>query len=109
MAKKKTSKKQERSLNKLSRVDLSKVKGLTRLHPTKELLNRERTALAISECILNNDPDGVVEMIRIYLEAVNKANLQREENLPKSTMYSALKHKNPTIRTLAKIMQVPKE
>ncbi len=45
-----------------------------------------------------------MEMIEIYLEAVNKANLMRETDLPKSTMYSALKHRNPTMRTLAKIM-----
>lgn len=37
-----------------------------------------------------------------------KAALQKQSKLPKSTMYSALKHGNPTIKTLAKIMHVPK-
>lgn len=45
-----------------------------------------------------------MEMIVIYLEALNKSKLRNETQLPKSTMYSALKHGNPTIKTLAKIM-----
>lgn len=75
-----------------------------RVNPLKELADPNRTALAVFECLLNNDPQGAMEMIEIYLEAVNKANLMRETDLPKSTMYSALKHRNPTMRTLAKIM-----
>ena len=42
-------------------------------------------------------------MIEIYLDALNKSKLRRETKLPKSTLYSALKHRNPTIKTLAKI------
>jgi DNA-binding phage protein len=61
-------------------------------------------ALAIFECLQNNDPEGAMEMIAIYLDAVNKSKLQKEASLPKSTLYSALKHGNPTIKTLAKIM-----
>jgi DNA-binding phage protein len=104
MAKTKTSKKQPAYLEKLAKRDLDKVKGLTRSHPLKELVDPQMTALAILECLQNNDPDGVMEIIAIYLEAVNKAKLRQEANLPRSTLYSSLKHKNPTIKTLAKIM-----
>ncbi len=45
-----------------------------------------------------------MEIIVIYLDALNKAKLRKQTDLPKSTMYSALKHGNPTIKTLAKIM-----
>ncbi len=78
--------------------------SIERLNPVKELADPEQTALAVFECLMNNDPDGAMEMIEMYLEAVNKASLIRKVDLPKSTMYSALKHRNPTIRTLAKIM-----
>lgn len=101
MGKKKTSKKQQRSLVKFNP---EKVKGLTRVEPLKELIDKEQTALAILECLQNNDPEGAMEMISIYLDALNKANLRKQTELPKSTMYSALKHRNPTIKTLAKIM-----
>lgn len=80
------------------------MRGLTRIHPLEELVNAEQTALAILECLLNNDPEGAMEMISIYLNALDKAKLRKNTELPKSTMYSALKHRNPTIKTLAKIM-----
>src|SRR5262249_29368657 len=104
MAKTKISKKQSASSKRLGTLDLDKVKGITRSHPLEELIDPQMTALAILECLQNNDPDGVMEIIAIYLDALNKAKLRHETHLPKSTMYSALKHRNPTIKTLAKIM-----
>ena len=104
MGKTKTSKKRQRSSAKLPKVNLSKVHGLARANPLKELIDPEKTGLAILECLQNNDPEGVLEMISIYLDALNKAKLREQAKLPKSTMYSALKHRNPTIKTLAKIM-----
>jgi len=80
------------------------MKSLKRLSPLKELTDPQQTALAILECLQDNDPEGAMEMITIYLEAINKTRLRAKAKLPKSTMYSALKHRNPTIRTLAKIM-----
>jgi len=89
---------------KSERLDLDKVKGISRVDPLKELTNPQSTALAILECLQNNDPEGAMEMIAIYLDAINKTRLRKKTKLPKSTMYSALKHRNPTIKTLAKIM-----
>ena len=89
---------------KSAKLNLNKVPGLTRANPLKELIDPEKTGLAILECLQNNDPEGVMEMVSIYLDALNKAHLRKRSKLPKSTMYSALRHRNPTIRTLAKIM-----
>lgn len=85
-------------------MDLNRVKGLSRSDPIAELADPLQTALAILECLQNNDPEGVMEIIGIYLDALNKSKLRAETKLSKSTMYSALKHRNPTIKTLAKIM-----
>jgi hypothetical protein len=41
-------------------------------NPTKALLDEERIGRAIWECLKNDDPEGVIEMIQIHLEAVNK-------------------------------------
>jgi DNA-binding phage protein len=103
MQRQKTSKHQT-YLKRLAKIDLDKLKGLRRADPLKELTDPYQTAMALFECLQNNDPDGAMEMIEIYLEALNKAKLRKRTNLPKSTMYSALKHRNPTIKTLAKIM-----
>ncbi len=85
---------------------LEDFKGAKKLDPLKELIDPNQTSMAVFECLLNNDPEGAMEMIEIYLYALNKAKLRKETKLPKSTMYSALKHRNPTIKTLAKIMYV---
>ncbi len=75
-----------------------------RINPSKQLLDRNLVLDAFKECILNNDPEGAMEMIAIYLDALNKAKHRRKTNLHKSTMYSSLKHRNPTLRTLTKLM-----
>ena len=104
MGKIKISKKRQRSLGKSQKNSVDKIKSLKRINPLKELVDPQQTALAILECLQNNDPEGAMEMISIYLDALNKARLRKNTMLAKSTMYSALKHRNPTIKTLAKIM-----
>jgi len=104
MVKTKTSKKRQTSSKNWEKTDLDQLPGLKKANPLKDLVNPQKTALAILECLENNDPEGAMEMISIYLYAINKAKLRKETKLPKSTMYSALKHRNPTIKTLAKIM-----
>ena len=100
-----TSKDQETSLNKQKiELRIEDFSGLKKSDLLKDLTDTNQISMAVFECLLNNDPDGAMEMIEIYLEATNKAKLRRRTKLPKSTMYSALKHKNPTIKTLAKIM-----
>jgi DNA-binding phage protein len=78
--------------------------GLSEFSPTQELLDEELIALAIWECLKNNDPEGIAEVIQAHLEAVNKAHAARNALLPRSSMYNALKGKNPTIKTLAKLV-----
>jgi DNA-binding phage protein len=72
--------------------------------PTQELLDEKFIALAIWECFKNNDPEGVIEVIQAHLEVVNKSRAAKEIDLPRSSMYNAIKGKNPTIKTLAKII-----
>ena len=103
MRKKKT-KKHQIYLEKLAKRDLDKVKGLERVHPLEELTDRKQIALAVFECLQNNDPKGAMEMVAIYLDTLSKSKLRKETDLAKSTMYSMLQHRNPTIKTLAKIM-----
>lgn len=109
MGKKKTSKKQNPYLEKLAKLDLDKIPGLSKIDPLKMLCDPDLTARAIMECLQGNDPDGVMEIVADYLEALDKVKLRKHSKLKKSTMYAALKHRNPTIKTLAKIMHIPKK
>lgn len=84
---------------------LEDFEGIGKEHnPSKYLTNPENIGRAIVECLENNDPEGVMEVIAIYLEAVNKTKLSQASDLSRQTVYSALKHRNPTVKTLAKLM-----
>lgn len=72
--------------------------------PTQELLDETFIAKAIWECLKNNDPEGVMEVIEAHLEAVNKVKASEQTDLARSTMYNAFKGKNPTVKTLAKLV-----
>lgn len=73
-------------------------------NPSDYLTNTDNIGKAIVECLENNDPEGVMEVISIYLEAVNKTKLSQSSDLHRQTVYSALRHRNPTVKTLAKLM-----
>ena len=78
--------------------------GLIAYDPIKEITNQNFIGKAILECLINNDPEGVMEVIKIYLEALEKIRFVETSQVPKSTLYHSLKSKNPTIKTLAKLM-----
>lgn len=83
---------------------IKKDASVTPFNPTAKLLDAKFIGAAIMECLIENDPDGIMEIIESHLEALNKSNFLREAGVPRSTMYKALKKKNPTIKTLAKII-----
>lgn len=72
--------------------------------PIANLLDPALIGSAIMQCLIENDPEGVMEIIKDHLYALNKSKFLREADVPRSTMYQLLKRKNPTIKTLAKIM-----
>lgn len=79
-------------------------KKVIRVRPLNYLTNEKNVGKAIMECLQNNDPEGVMEVIGIYLEALNKAKILESGEIPKSTFYHSLKNKNPTLRTLARVV-----
>ena len=71
--------------------------------PETTLLDTRLIGNAIIQCLIENDPDGVVEIIAGHISCLNKSKFLKEANVSRSTMYKLFKTKNPTIRTLAKI------
>ncbi len=104
MAKKKTSAMREKSSKPIPKIRLKTRQGLKKSNPLEFLTNPKNIGLAILECLENNDPKGVMDVIEIYVKACSKIRLQEEGNIPKSTFYHFLKHKNPTVKTLAKVV-----
>lgn len=80
-----------------------------RLDPMEDLLNEELVAQAIWECLRDNDPEGVIEVLEIHLSAKNKSRMAKNYNIPRTTYYHAIKSKNPTLSTLAKIIHAAVE
>lgn len=83
---------------------LKKNTGIRESNPREELLDEELIGRAVWECLREGDSEGVIEVVRIYLEAVNKTEIARASSMARSTMYHTLKSKNPTIKTLAKLV-----
>lgn len=77
---------------------------ITECSATERLLDDKFIAQAVWECLKNNDPQGVIEIIETHLEVVNKVKAAQLTELSRATMYHALKGKNPTLKTLAKLV-----
>lgn len=86
------------------KLKLKKDAPVTEVIATDRLLDEDFIARAIWECLKNNDPEGVVEIIETHLEVVNKVKASQENKLSRATMYNAFKAKNPTIKTVAKMV-----
>lgn len=78
--------------------------NLKEYDPMKNLLDTNKMGAAIMECLIENDTEGVLEIIEGYLYAVNKTQFLKEADIPRSTAYNVFRRRNPTIKTLAKIM-----
>ena len=76
---------------------------ISKFEPNK-YLSKEFIGNAIMECLLNNDPEGIIDLLEIYMDEQNKVAFLKEANVARSTAYQLLKSKNPTIKTLAKIV-----
>lgn len=92
------------SQHKSAKIKLKSNSGIRESNPREELLDEELIGRAIWECLKQGDSEGVIEVIQIYLEAVNKTQIAKETSMARSTMYHTLKAKNPTIKTLAKLI-----
>lgn len=86
------------------KISLREDANITEVDPLANLLDSDLIGAAIMQCLIENDPEGVMEIIKDHLYALNKSKFLREADVPRSTMYQLLKRKNPTIKTLAKIM-----
>ena len=104
MAKAKISVKRKTSSSKVKKVKIKDFSGLQEYSPTERLLDKNFIGAAILECLSNNDPEGVMEIIEIYLDTLNKTQTSKKARLARSTMYHSLKGRNPTVKTLAKLV-----
>jgi DNA-binding phage protein len=104
MAKAKTSHEQKKSVKITPKLKIKKNAEVIAYNPTQELLNETLIRNAIWECLKNNDAEGVMKILDAHLEAVSKDALCKKMSMARSTFYHSLKEKNPTLKTLAKLV-----
>ena len=98
MAKAKTSLRRKKFSENTPKLRLKKGVKLNEHDPFEALLDEQLIAQAFWDCLKENDPNGAMEIISAHLNALNKANIS------KSPIYHNLKSKNPTIKTVAKLI-----
>ena len=109
MVKTRISAKRRRFSRQMSRTEkrrILKLKDNARIresNPMEEILNEELIGRAMWDCLKEGDSEGMVKVIRIYLEASNKTHLAEQAEVARSTVYQ-LKGGNPTVKTLAKLV-----
>ena len=106
MAKTRTSSKRKKSSGNTPKKTYRLKKGVTlpKHDPLKTLTNEKLVAQAFWECLRDNDPEGAAEIIAMHLNALNKSRLAEEKAIPRSTIYHSLRNKNPTLKTVAKLI-----
>jgi hypothetical protein len=72
--------------------------------PAEDILKGDLVQKAFFECLMNNDPEGAIEVIDIYLITIQAVDIIRQADIPRSSFCSIFKTKNPRVKTLAKII-----
>ena len=104
MGKTKTFGRSKKSLRRTPKLRLKKGVKIQRHNPFKTLLNEKLIAQAFWECLKDNDPDGAMEVLNAHLNALNKVVLAKDAEVSRTTIYNSFKNKNPTLRTVAKMI-----
>jgi hypothetical protein len=73
---------------------------LIKFSPTDDLLDEDFIARVILSCLMDNDPEGVVEVI----QAFQRARSRRVTPGGASDSAMSLKTKNPSLKTLAQFV-----
>lgn len=98
----KTSAGQEKSSPK--KLKLKNWEGVRIHHPEKTLMNEKLVSEGILECLKENDTEALMEIIEGYLSVLNRSKFSQKSKVPRRTLYHTLRKRNPTIKTLAKIV-----
>lgn len=89
-----------------SKVKIRENAGVVEHDPLKELLDEQFIDAAILECLKNDDPEGAMEVLQIYIKALSRAKKEMfaDAKLAKTTAYHSMRSKNPTLKTFSKLM-----
>lgn len=106
MTRKKTSGRRGKSWKDSPALKLKSSAGLNRFDPSRTLGNRESVVRAMSECLIEGDSEGFLEILSAHLSTVNKARFARKVRIGRKTLYRVLdKTANPRLDTIIACVQ----
>lgn len=104
MNKKKTLKKRDFLLSKVPRLKVRNEKNLANFDTQKLFKNKEKVALALFECLVENDTQAFMEILDAFLR-INRSQVAQNADMARSTVSLAFSNKgNPTLKTIAKMV-----
>jgi probable addiction module antidote protein len=73
--------------------------------PSERLKNKAFVAQALIECLQEGDAQAFKEILRSYLEVVNKSRFAAETHIPERTLYRMVSEDgNPTLDNIARVV-----
>jgi hypothetical protein len=86
MARKKTLKKQEFSLDDIPVTKVTQRKDIRKTTAAKAFMDAEKVGAALLECLVDNDPETFIEILDSYLR-VNRLQVAQKANMARSTVH----------------------
>lgn len=97
-------KKQKSCFNDMPITSIKENNDLIKHDPKQSFKDHEKVALALLECLIDNDTKSYIEILDSYLR-VNRTHVAMNSKLSRSTVQQAFSKKgNPTLKTIAKIV-----
>ena len=105
MPKKKTSKKQDSSLENMPTLKLKTGIKTSSFKASKRMKDKDYISQALWECLIAGDPDGFKEILKTHLDLVNKEEFAKETGISRRTLFRMLSEDgNPTLDNISKII-----
>lgn len=82
-------------------INLKNKKGISRMDPSKIIIDEKFFVFALLQCFKDNDPEAFIEILEGYIIACNKSEFAKKADISRSILYDMLHgKKNPTLRVL---------
>lgn len=105
MGKKKTSKKQSFSFQNMQAYELRPGVNVQRHSAAERLKNKKYVASALIQCLRDGDANAFKEILRSYLDVVNKAKFSTKTHIAQRTLYRMVSEDgNPTLDNIARVV-----
>ena len=105
MRKKKISSKQDFSFKNMQTIELNPALKVKDYVASQRLRDKRYVAKALIQCLQEGDADAFKEILRGYLDVVNKSQFSAQTDIPQRTLYRMVSEDgNPTLDNIARVV-----